>query len=96
MSTPVNEDLYGEFLDEVYGPIEICGLEYSTSQALRVIDPTAYREGFLDWQDENMCATEDCENDPNDGEGYDGYCGDCADRIAELEELELEEREAQK
>lgn len=45
------EKLYNEFLDEAYPTCSIAGLEYSTSDALKRIDPTAYRCGFADWLD---------------------------------------------
>jgi hypothetical protein len=39
----MNEDQFNEWLDEIYGTINIGGLEYSTSQALKAVDPIAYR-----------------------------------------------------
>jgi len=51
----VNENkaikMYDSFLDEVYGDVEIAGLTYATSEALKTIDPIAYRCDFLDWLD---------------------------------------------
>lgn len=45
------EDLFGEFLDEAYGDVSIAGLAYSTSYALKDIDPIAYRQEMLDYID---------------------------------------------
>jgi len=51
----VNENkatkMYDDFLDEVYGDVEIAGLTYATSEVLKATDPIAYRCGFLDWLD---------------------------------------------
>jgi hypothetical protein len=52
---PIDDDdlheLYDNMLDEVYPECKIAGLSYSTSHALKEIDPTAYRCGFSDWLD---------------------------------------------
>lgn len=46
-------------------------------------------DGF---DDEAVCRSEDCDEDPRGGEGWDGYCGNCADRIfAEEEDDEFED-----
>jgi len=45
------EEIYNDMLDEVYGTLKICGLEYSCSRTLREIDPIAYREGLLNYAD---------------------------------------------
>lgn len=42
---------YEDMLDECYEPIDICGLTYDPSVALKRVDPTAYRCGFLDYCD---------------------------------------------
>jgi hypothetical protein len=42
---------YEDFLDDIYGEVEIAGLKYSTSNALRLVDPIAYRCGVNDWTD---------------------------------------------
>lgn len=51
------EQLYCEFLDEIYGTVKIAGLEYETSSALKEIDPTAFRCGFNDWLDAELGET---------------------------------------
>lgn len=43
------EQAYIEMLDEVYGTVKIAGLEYDTSQALKDIDPVAFRCGLADY-----------------------------------------------
>ena len=62
------ESRYNDFLDDLYGEISIAGLKYSTSDAQKQIDPTAYRCGFNDWLDSEL------ENEyifEHDGEYYD-------------------------
>ncbi len=44
-------NLYDEFLDDIYGDVNIAGIYYATSQALKATDPIAYRVGFNDWLD---------------------------------------------
>lgn len=46
------EQAYDEWLDEVYGDVQIGPYEYSTARALRLVDPIAYRTGFSDWLDD--------------------------------------------
>ena len=41
--------LYDEMIDDYHAPVEIAGHIYSASYALKNVDPTAYRCGFLDW-----------------------------------------------
>lgn len=48
-------EMYNEFLDECYGETEIAGYHYQTSRVLKEIDPIAYRCGFSDWLDAQMC-----------------------------------------
>lgn len=45
------DEHYDEWLDEIYGDVEICGLTYSSSYALKEIDPIAYRVGVSDFAD---------------------------------------------
>ena len=53
-----SDDEYDEMLDDVYGDVEICGMNYSSSQALKELDPIAYRCGKGDYEsnyDLNNC-----------------------------------------
>lgn len=45
---------FDEMLDEIYPDCKIAGLSYSTSRALKEIDPVAYRCGFSDWLDNEI------------------------------------------
>lgn len=47
------ESLYAEFLDEIYGETEICGMPYSSGRALYEVDPVAFRVGMAEWEDAN-------------------------------------------
>lgn len=48
----VTDDMYDEWLDEIYGgTVEICGLSYSPSIALERVDPIAYNCGKNDYID---------------------------------------------
>lgn len=48
----MSESEYEDVLDEIYGDVQIAGLSYSTGQALREIDPTAFRCGKVDYEAE--------------------------------------------
>ena len=45
----IDESDYDEMLDDCYGEIEICGMSYLASYALKEVDPTAYRCGYNDY-----------------------------------------------
>lgn len=45
------EDDYDDMLDECYGDVDICGITFNSSYALKELDPIAYRCGFLDYQE---------------------------------------------
>jgi len=42
---------YDEFLNELYGDVNICGYTYTASRALKLVDPIAYDCGFSDMQE---------------------------------------------
>lgn len=43
-------DEFEEELTSLYGMVTVCGFEYEAGAALRSLDPTAFRCGFLDWE----------------------------------------------
>jgi hypothetical protein len=45
------QDAFDEFLDESVGEIVILGMKFQASQVLKEVDPIAYRELVLNWQD---------------------------------------------
>lgn len=79
-------DDYETMLDECYGDVEICGYTYTASHALKSIDPTAYRCGFVDWLD-----SLDIE-DSDEWKELEGQIEDLRGQIEQLEN-ELEELE---
>lgn len=52
-----DESLYGyqldssfaDFLDEIYLPVNVGGIEYAYSRVLYEVDPVRYRCEFADW-----------------------------------------------
>ena len=42
-------NFYDDMLDEIWGTVQICNYEYSQAQALKAVDPIAYRCGYNDW-----------------------------------------------
>ena len=67
-----DESDYADMLDDVYGEVEICGLAYSASHALKMVDPVAFHVGFSDWA---SCR---------DNEEFEEY-NDLTERLDELE-----------
>jgi len=45
------DEMYADLLDECYEPFKMGDLEYSPSQVLKDVDPTAYRIGKQDYLD---------------------------------------------
>jgi len=46
------EELFDEYIDELYGYINICGMDYPASRVLKEVDPTAYDVMYVDWSAE--------------------------------------------
>jgi len=42
---------FDHFLDECWENVWVCGYEFTSSRALKQLDPTAYREEFNNWLD---------------------------------------------
>lgn len=59
---------YDDMLDDCYGEINICGLMYSSSYVLKIMDSIRYDEGFHDFQ--QFRTVFEC---PHCGEQYDDY-----------------------
>ena len=45
----IDDSEYDDLLTETYGEVSICGYKYDSAYALKEVDPTAYRTGYLDW-----------------------------------------------
>jgi len=65
---------YNEYLDNIFDEVEICGLTFSVSYALKELDPIVYRCGKSDYE-----AGFELEN-----------CEEYKDMISDLEKLETE------
>ena len=50
---------YDQYLDDVYSPVEVAGIEFDASRILKELDPIAYRTGFNDWTDSEDIEIED-------------------------------------
>lgn len=46
----ISDEQYDDMLDDIYGEVQIAGMTYSTSYALKELDPTAYRCGKSDFE----------------------------------------------
>lgn len=49
MSEYAWEELYEEFLNDVYDTVTIAGYEYDHGRAARMVDPIAFRVGVSDY-----------------------------------------------
>lgn len=45
------EDMFDDMLNSSYEAVQIMGLDYEPSEALKRIDPIAYRESLLNYMD---------------------------------------------
>lgn len=43
---------FDDFLNECWENVWVCGLEFTSSRALKELDPIAYREEFNNWVDQ--------------------------------------------
>lgn len=48
------EEMYKDYLDEVFGTVKIAGYDYPTSQCFKDTDPTAYRCEMANWLDNEL------------------------------------------
>ena len=56
-------DEFNEYLDEVYGTIDIAGITYYASSILAENDPIGYRCTYADWVDEYHPEDDDDDDD---------------------------------
>lgn len=90
------DDEYDEMLDEVYGDVEVCGMTYSSSRALKELDPVAYNCGKSDY--EANYDLDNCEEYTDLRDKLEGLESDLESLNEELEELqdELDSLESEK
>lgn len=48
-SNDFDEQKFKEYLDELYGDVDICGLPYPAGQTLQDVDPIAFDVAFYDY-----------------------------------------------
>ena len=63
-------DTYDDMLDETYGEVEIAGMTYYTSNALKEIDPVAYRCGVYDYESYIISEADTIEIDEDELDDY--------------------------
>jgi predicted nucleic acid-binding Zn-ribbon protein len=88
-----SDDEYDEMLDDVHGDVEICGMSYSSSRALKELDPVAYRCGKIDY--ESDYDLDNCEEYNDLKDELESLEDQLSDLESELDELndELESLE---
>jgi hypothetical protein len=47
------ERKFADYLNELNGDVNICGIDYPAGNALYEVDPTAFRTYLNDWEDFN-------------------------------------------
>jgi len=48
------DNMTEEFLNEIYGEISVCGYEYSAGNALKDLDPCAFRQAVQEYADNQV------------------------------------------
>ncbi|AXN57867.1 hypothetical protein [Acinetobacter phage ABPH49] len=87
-----SDEDYMEYLDEVYGTVEIAGGTYNTGYALQQLDPTAFRGGLNDWTDSlDKEDEEDYKGLMEEEEELENEISDLEEKIEELENEEEDE-----
>lgn len=56
-----NEDLFNEWLDEIYPTVDVAGITFYPSDILKECDPIAYRCAMSDWESYYEAEGEDSE-----------------------------------
>ena len=74
-----SEREYEDMLTDVYGMVNICGMEYPSGAALKELDPTAFRCGMSDEPVVYVCG--ECHAEYEDD-------ADAADECCQPEEFE--------
>ena len=80
-----SDDEYDDFLDDVYGEVQVCSFEYSASHALKLLDPIAYNCGKSDY--ESNYDLDDCEEYNDLKDELESLENQLSDLESELEEL---------
>ena len=79
------DDEYEQMLDDVYGDVEICGMIYSSSRALKLLDPVAYRCAKNDFEsDYDLDNCEEYKDLKDELESLEGQLSDLENELDEL------------
>ena len=79
------DDEYDQMLDDVYGNVEICGMIYSSSRALKLLDPVAYRCAKNDFEsDYDLDNCEEYKDLKDELEALEGQLSDLENELDEL------------
>jgi hypothetical protein len=83
----LSDSEYSDYLDEIYGDVQVCGMTYGAGSTLEAIDPTAFRCGKGDYESEIQSGLEDqlSREDSDDIEFIDGDEYDLTDEDEEEE-----------
>jgi hypothetical protein len=80
---------YSDMLDDIYPGCTIAGMSFNTSNALKELDPTAYRCGLADWISEEDFV--EINNEYYDGDECDSVKDDLVSEIdSQIEAIEEE------
>lgn len=55
----VSNEAYVDFLNEIYGDVQVCGNTYGSGDLLEAQDPVAFRCGKGDWESELQAEMEE-------------------------------------
>lgn len=55
----LSDSEYSDFLDEIYGDVEVCGMTYGAGSTLEAMDPVAFRCGKGDYESEIQSELEE-------------------------------------
>jgi len=69
----LDETYFDEWLDNNYGIVDVCGYSFDASEALRILDETAYKREFADYQENISREIEDEVHGLSDEESIELY-----------------------
>lgn len=77
-----------EYLTEIYGTVEICGMTFDSGSALQELDPTAFRVSMADREDVWICG--ECKDEHDDEDQAEECCKEACPECGELHDTEEE------
>lgn len=64
----VSTSEYMDYLDEIYGDVQVCGYTYGHGRTLEAIDPVAFRCGLGDYESEIQTELEEAIDNEDDSD----------------------------